>query len=170
MGGAHRRGSESPRALRRLGDHLPLGPRRRRRRPRLEPEMELAGGGRQRAADRQGPRRRRPAGRAQRRGAVERRTGPLRHGLRLCGRRARSRTLPRAEPAPVAEGRQTTLHDEVFVETLPSGPGMRGWCVVGPRYKYVPYQWGRNREALYDLQDDSGRWSTWPSIAVTKPS
>ncbi len=33
---------------------------------------------------------------------------------------------------------------------------MRGWCVVGPRYKYVLYQWGRNREALYDLQDDPG--------------
>lgn len=57
---------------------------------------------------------------------------------------------------PVAEGRQTTLHDEVFVETLLPGPGMRGWCVVGPRYKYVLYQWGRNREALYDLQDDPG--------------
>lgn len=57
---------------------------------------------------------------------------------------------------PVAEGRQATLHDEVFVETLLPGPGMRGWSVVGPRYKYVLYQWGRNREALYDLQDDPG--------------
>ena len=121
-GGAHRRGSESPRALRRLGDHLPLGPRRRRRRPRLEPEMELAGGGRQRAADRQGPRRRRPAGRAQRRGAVERRTGPLRHGLRLCGRRARSRTLPRTEPAPRGRGPSDDASRRSFRRDAPSRP------------------------------------------------
>lgn len=57
---------------------------------------------------------------------------------------------------PVAEGRATTLHGEVFVETLLSGVGMRGWCLVGPRYKYVLYQWGRNREALYDLEADPG--------------
>ena len=57
---------------------------------------------------------------------------------------------------PVVEGRVTTLHEEVFVETLLSGVGMRGWSIVGPRYKYVLYQWGRNREALYDLQEDPG--------------
>ena len=57
---------------------------------------------------------------------------------------------------PVAEGRAETLHEEVFVETLLSGVGMRGWSIVGPRYKYVLYQWGRNREALYDLQADPG--------------
>lgn len=57
---------------------------------------------------------------------------------------------------PVAEGRAETLHEEVFVETLLSGVGMRGWSIVGPRYKYVLYQWGRNREALYDLQSDPG--------------
>ena len=72
-------------------------------------------------------------------------------GTGLEGVRYRGRSL-----RPVAEGRQATLHDEVFVETLLPGPGMRGWCIVGPRYKYVLYQWGRNREALYDLQADPG--------------
>lgn len=57
---------------------------------------------------------------------------------------------------PVAEGRQTELHDEVFVETMLSGVGMRGWSIVGKRYKYILYQWGRNREALYDLAADPG--------------
>ncbi|WP_195460900.1 sulfatase-like hydrolase/transferase [Alistipes sp. D31t1_170403_E11] len=57
---------------------------------------------------------------------------------------------------PVAEGRQAELHDVVFVETLLSGVGMRGWSIVGKRYKYVLYQWGRNREALYDLETDPG--------------
>ncbi len=57
---------------------------------------------------------------------------------------------------PVAEGRATTLHEEIFVETLLSGVGMRGWSIVGPRYKYILYQWGRNREALYDLEADPG--------------
>lgn len=57
---------------------------------------------------------------------------------------------------PVAEGRTQTLHEEVFVETLLSGAGIQGWSILTPRYKYVFYQWGRNREALYDLQNDPG--------------
>lgn len=72
-------------------------------------------------------------------------------GVALDTARYRGRSL-----RPVAEGRAETLHDEVFVETLLSGVGMRGWSIVGPRYKYVLYQWGRNREALYDLQADPG--------------
>lgn len=57
---------------------------------------------------------------------------------------------------PVAEGRQRTLHEEVFVETLLSGAGIRGWSIIEGRYKYVLYQWGRNREQLYDMQSDRG--------------
>lgn len=57
---------------------------------------------------------------------------------------------------PVAEGRQRTLHGEVFVETLLSGAGIRGWSIIEGRYKYVLYQWGRNREQLYDMQSDRG--------------
>ena len=72
-------------------------------------------------------------------------------GVALDPARYRGRSL-----RPVAEGRAETLHEEVFVETLLSGVGMRGWSIVGPRYKYVLYQWGRNREALYDLQSDPG--------------
>ena len=72
-------------------------------------------------------------------------------GVALDTARYRGRSL-----RSVAEGRAETLHDEVFVETLLSGVGMRGWSIVGPRYKYVLYQWGRNREALYDLQADPG--------------
>ncbi len=72
-------------------------------------------------------------------------------GVTLDPARYRGRSL-----RPVAEGRAETLHEEVFVETLLSGVGMRGWSIVGPRYKYVLYQWGRNREALYDLQADPG--------------
>ena len=56
----------------------------------------------------------------------------------------------------MAEGRAETLHDDVFVETLLSGAGIRGWSIVSSRYKYVLYQWGRDREALYDLQADPG--------------
>lgn len=56
----------------------------------------------------------------------------------------------------VAEGRQATLHDHIFVETLLPGPGIRGWSIVGPKYKYVLYQWGRNREQLFDMQNDRG--------------
>lgn len=72
-------------------------------------------------------------------------------GVGLDAERYRGRSL-----RPVAEGRQQTLHGELFVETLLSGAGIQGWAIVTPRYKYVFYQWGRNREALYDLQSDPG--------------
>lgn len=72
-------------------------------------------------------------------------------GVALDTARYRGRSL-----RPVAEGRQRTLHEEVFVETLLSGAGIRGWSVIEGRYKYVLYRWGRNREQLYDLQNDRG--------------
>ncbi len=72
-------------------------------------------------------------------------------GVKLDTERYRGRSL-----RPVVEGRQTGLHDEVFVETLLSGVGIRGWSIIEGRYKYVLYQWGRNREQLYDLEEDRG--------------
>ncbi|MEG0808439.1 MAG: sulfatase-like hydrolase/transferase [Alistipes sp.] len=65
---------------------------------------------------------------------------------RYCGRSLR----------PVVEGRSRTLHNEIFVETQLSSARIRGWSVIGNRYKYVLYQWGRNREQLYDLEQDGG--------------
>lgn len=72
-------------------------------------------------------------------------------GVALDTARYRGRSL-----RPAAEGRAQTHHDEVFVETLLSGVGIQGWAILTPRYKYVFYQWGRNREALYDLESDPG--------------
>lgn len=72
-------------------------------------------------------------------------------GVALDTARYRGRSL-----RPVVEGRTRRLHDEVFVETLLSGVGIPGWSIVSSRYKYVFYQWGRNREALYDLEADPG--------------
>ena len=72
-------------------------------------------------------------------------------GVELDPARYRGRSL-----RPVAEGRQQSLHEEVFIETLLSGVGIRGWSIVENDYKYVFYQWGRNREQLYDLHSDRG--------------
>lgn len=72
-------------------------------------------------------------------------------GIRLDTTRYRGRSL-----RPVAEGRQTALHDEVFVETYLPGVDMRGWSIIEGRYKYVLYRWGRNREQLFDLESDRG--------------
>lgn len=72
-------------------------------------------------------------------------------GIRLDPERYRGRSL-----RPVAEGRQRTLHGEVFIETLLSGVGIQGWSIVENDCKYVFYRWGRNREQLYDLRSDRG--------------
>ncbi len=56
----------------------------------------------------------------------------------------------------VVEGERTTLHDEVFVETLLSSVGTRGWAIIEGRYKYVLYQTYQNREMLHDLKADPG--------------
>lgn len=55
-----------------------------------------------------------------------------------------------------AEGKRETLHDEVFIETLLSGVGVRGWSLVEGRYKYVLYINYQNREMLHDLESDPG--------------
>lgn len=57
---------------------------------------------------------------------------------------------------PVLEGSVETLHDNVYIETRFEGVEIQGWSLVSGRYKYVLYQWGRNREALYDLSADRG--------------
>lgn len=57
---------------------------------------------------------------------------------------------------PVIEGKTETLHENVYVETRFEGVPAFGWCVIGPRYKYILYQWGRNREAFFDLDSDPG--------------
>lgn len=72
-------------------------------------------------------------------------------GVKLDAERYRGRSW-----RAVAEGRAQEFHGEVVVETFLSGAGIRGWSVIGPRYKYVLYQWGRNREMLYDMQNDPG--------------
>lgn len=54
------------------------------------------------------------------------------------------------------EKRDAALHAEVFVETILAGLGVRGWAVIGPRYKYVLYGYFENREQLYDLTADKG--------------
>ena len=57
---------------------------------------------------------------------------------------------------PILEGKSERLHDEVFVETLLSSVGTRGWTIVEGRYKYVLYQTYQNREMLHDLSADPG--------------
>jgi arylsulfatase A-like enzyme len=66
---------------------------------------------------------------------------------------------------PLAEGRQSKIHDEVFIETYLSGIDTRGWCVTDGKYKYVVYNWFRNNECLYDLENDKGEMM---NLAVDK--
>lgn len=72
-------------------------------------------------------------------------------GIKLDRERYRGKSL-----RDVAEGREKELHPEVFVETLLSSVGTRGWAIVEGRYKYVLYQTYQNREMLYDLESDRG--------------
>lgn len=53
-------------------------------------------------------------------------------------------------------GHQDTLHDAVFVETFLDGIMLRGWCVISGNYKYVLYQYYKNREQLFNLKTDKG--------------
>ncbi|MEG1622529.1 MAG: sulfatase-like hydrolase/transferase [Alistipes sp.] len=72
-------------------------------------------------------------------------------GISLDPKRYRGQSL-----RPIVEGLRTTLHEEVFVETLFSGTQVRGWSIVENRYKYVLYNYHRDREQLYDLLTDKG--------------
>lgn len=56
----------------------------------------------------------------------------------------------------VVEGRSPTLHGEVFIETTLQGIETRAWSLVEGKYKYVLYNFFRNREQLYDLENDRG--------------
>lgn len=55
---------------------------------------------------------------------------------------------------PVLEGKTNLLHDEVYVETLLDGIDTRGWAVVGKDFKYVLYRLFKNKEQLFDLNND----------------
>ena len=47
--------------------------------------------------------------------------------------------------------------DYVVTETIfAQTGGTRGWAVRTPRYKYVLYEAGKNREMLYDMETDRG--------------
>ena len=49
------------------------------------------------------------------------------------------------------------MHDYVVTETIfHQTAGTMGWSVRSPRYKYVLYHAGRNREMLYDMEADPG--------------
>lgn len=51
----------------------------------------------------------------------------------------------------------TPHHEYVVTETLFSQTaGTQGWAVRSPKYKYVLYDCGKNREMLYDLEADPG--------------
>lgn len=52
---------------------------------------------------------------------------------------------------PTAE----SVNDAVVTETIfEETAGTKGWMVRTPRYKYVLYEAGKNREALYDMNND----------------
>lgn len=59
---------------------------------------------------------------------------------------------------PLLEGKVTALDREfTVVETKFEGKqayGTSGRAVVGKKYKYVLYNWGKNREQLFDLEKD----------------
>ncbi|GGK48044.1 MULTISPECIES: sulfatase family protein [Flavobacteriaceae] len=59
---------------------------------------------------------------------------------------------------PLFEGETENLNrDYVVVETKFDGKyafGTMGRAVIGNRYKYILYNWGKNREQLFDLKND----------------
>lgn len=55
---------------------------------------------------------------------------------------------------PVLEGKTKSHHENIFVETLLDGINTRAWCVISQTYKYVLYNFYKNREQLYNLDAD----------------
>lgn len=59
---------------------------------------------------------------------------------------------------PLLEGKTTTINREfAVVETKFDGKqyyGTMGRALVGKKYKYILYSWGKNREQLFDLESD----------------
>lgn len=55
---------------------------------------------------------------------------------------------------PLLENKSETLHENVFVETLLDGVGVRGWTVIGQDYKYTLYRYFKNKEQLVNLDND----------------
>jgi len=68
--------------------------------------------------------------------------------------------LPGRSLRPLVDGRTPVdWRDEVLCETVFDGKrgyGTRGWVVRTNRYKYVIYNWGHDREQLFDLKKDPG--------------
>lgn len=56
----------------------------------------------------------------------------------------------------VVEGKTTTNHESIFIETLLDGVNVRGWCVIEGNNKYVYYRLFKNKEQLFDLKEDKG--------------
>ncbi len=57
---------------------------------------------------------------------------------------------PAAENPSAASGHDYVVTETVFAET----GGTKGWMLRTPHYKYVLYEAGKNREALYDMAND----------------
>jgi len=53
-------------------------------------------------------------------------------------------------------GDDSVLHENIFVETFLDGVDLRGWCVIDGEYKYVLYQYFKNKEQLFNLKTDIG--------------
>lgn len=64
-----------------------------------------------------------------------------------CKGRSFRRAVENPEAAPQAE---YVVTETVFAQT----GGTKGWMLRTPRYKYVLYESGKNREALYDMEAD----------------
>lgn len=66
--------------------------------------------------------------------------------------------LPGKNLRPVFENQKEILHREfVVVETTFEGKqafGTTGRAIISSKYKYILYNWGKNREQLFDLEND----------------
>ena len=72
-------------------------------------------------------------------------------GVELDGEKYRGKSL-----RGVLHKEDAPLHEEVFIETLLSEINVRGWAIVEGKYKYVLYNHFRNREQLFDMENDRG--------------
>lgn len=70
---------------------------------------------------------------------------------------SRPEATPGISYRPAVEGKkETTPRDYIVMETRFDNSTTRGWAVRSARYKYVLYDKGKNREQLFDLQNDRG--------------
>lgn len=72
---------------------------------------------------------------------------------------------------PLLEGKITTNHNSIMVETLLDGINLRAWCVIEGNYKYVYYRMFKHKEQLFDLKADKGETNNLadnPAYSATK--